>query len=41
MNGNEQFSDETRHLVYLELGLNFQILFQSQTILGLGVVAES
>ena len=38
---NELFSDETWHPVYLELGINFKILFQSQTIMGLGVVAES
>ena len=35
MYGNELFSDETWHPVYLELGINFKILFQSQTILGL------
>ena len=29
MYGNEQFRDETCHLIYLELALNFQILFQS------------
>ena len=29
MYGNEKFSDQTCHLVYLELGLNFQILFES------------
>ena len=30
---NEQFDDETCDPIYLELGLNIQILFQSQTML--------
>ena len=41
MCGNEQFSYETCHLVYLELGFNFQILFQSHIMLRLWDVAES
>ena len=41
MYGYEQFSGETCHLVYLELGLNFQILFQSQIMRRLQGVAES
>ena len=32
MYGYQQFSGETCHLVYLELGLNFQLLFPSQTM---------
>ena len=41
MYGYEQFSGETCHLVYLELDLNFQIPFQSQTMVRLQGVAES
>ena len=41
MCGNEQFSYETCHPVYLELGFNFQILFQSHIMLRLYDVAES
>ena len=33
-------SSETCHFVYLELGLNFQILFQSQTMRCLRGMAE-
>ena len=41
MYGYEQFSGETCHLVYLELGINFQLLFQSETMRRLRGVAES
>ena len=41
MYGNEQFSYETCHLVYLVLALNFQISFQSHIMLCLSGIAES
>ena len=37
----EQFYGETCHLIYLDLGLNSQILFQSQAMRHLQGVAES
>ena len=43
ISGNAQFSYATCHIVhvYLELGLNFRIWFQSHTMLRLRGVAES
>ena len=41
ISGNAQFSYATCHIVYLELGLDFRIWFQSHTMLRLRGVAES